>query len=58
MKKHGKKYLAAAAKVDIQKNYTAEEAVALVKETSISKFGTSWPTVTIFPSHINEPGLS
>lgn len=38
MTKHGKKYLAAAAKVDPNKAYTSEEAVALVKETSISKF--------------------
>ena len=38
MIKHGKKYLAAAAKVDSTKAYTAEESVALVKQTSISKF--------------------
>jgi large subunit ribosomal protein L1 len=38
MIKHGKKYLAAAAKVDSTKSYAAEEAVALVKQTSISKF--------------------
>jgi large subunit ribosomal protein L1 len=38
MKKRGKKYLAAAAKIDPAKAYSAEEAVALVKQTSISKF--------------------
>jgi len=36
--KAGKKFKAAAAKVDRMKNYTVAEAVALVKETSISKF--------------------
>ncbi len=38
MAKHGKKYTAALAKVDIDKIYTAGEAVALAKETSITKF--------------------
>jgi large subunit ribosomal protein L1 len=38
MAKHGKKYLAALAKVDRNQNYPPEEAVALAKETSISKF--------------------
>lgn len=38
MTKHGKKYTAAAAKVDIDKVYSAREAVALAKETSITKF--------------------
>ena len=38
MTKHGKKYLAAAAKVDKEQLYTPAEAVALAKETSISKF--------------------
>lgn len=38
MAKHGKKYTAALAKVDIDKIYTAKEAVALAKETSITKF--------------------
>ncbi len=38
MAKHGKKYLAAAAKVVEDKNYTPDEAVALAKETSITKF--------------------
>ncbi|MCC6260944.1 MAG: 50S ribosomal protein L1 [Anaerolineales bacterium] len=38
MTKHGKKYNAAAAKVDIDKVYSAKEAVALAKETSITKF--------------------
>ena len=38
MAKHGKKYLAALAKVDIDNIYTAKEAVTLAKETSITKF--------------------
>ncbi len=38
MAKHGKKYLAAAAKVDANKNYAPGEALALVKETNITKF--------------------
>lgn len=41
MAKHGKKYLAAAAKVDPRKEYTPREAVALVKETSYTKFDAS-----------------
>ena len=38
MAKHGKKYTAAAAKVDIDKIYSAREAVALAKETAFTKF--------------------
>lgn len=38
MAKHGKKYLAALAKIDLEKEYSAREAVALAKETSITKF--------------------
>jgi len=38
MAKHGKKYLAAAAKLDIDKAYSPEEAVKLVRETSYAKF--------------------
>jgi large subunit ribosomal protein L1 len=38
MAKHGKKYLAAAAKIDSEKLYTPGEALALVKETSFTKF--------------------
>jgi large subunit ribosomal protein L1 len=38
MTKHGKKYNAALAKVDIDKVYTPREAVALARETSITKF--------------------
>jgi large subunit ribosomal protein L1 len=38
MPKHGRKYLEAAAKVDRNRLYTPEEAIALVKETSIAKF--------------------
>ena len=37
-KKHGKKYTAAAAKVDLDKIYSSQEAVKLAKETSITKF--------------------
>lgn len=38
MAKHGKKYLAAAAKVEQSRNYTPAEAISLVKETSVTKF--------------------
>jgi len=38
MAKHGKKYKAAAAKVDVGKFYSSREAVALAKDTSITKF--------------------
>ncbi|MDD2483284.1 MAG: hypothetical protein PHE32_01025 [Candidatus Shapirobacteria bacterium] len=37
-KKRSKKYLAAKAKIDINKYYALKEAVKLVKETSLSKF--------------------
>jgi large subunit ribosomal protein L1 len=38
MAKHGKKYLAALAKIDENRWYTPEEAVTLVKETHFVKF--------------------
>lgn len=38
MAKHGKKYLAAKAKIDPEKNYNPKEAIALVKETSTTSF--------------------
>ena len=38
MAKHGKKYLAAATKVDPNHGYAPDEAVALVKQTSITSF--------------------
>ena len=38
MPKVGKKYKAAAAKIDRNKLYTTSEAVSLVKDTSITKF--------------------
>jgi large subunit ribosomal protein L1 len=38
MAKHGKKYLAAAAKVDIDKNYDPKDAMALIRDTTITKF--------------------
>jgi large subunit ribosomal protein L1 len=38
MAKHGKKYLAAAAKIDQEKLYTPKEAVSLAKDTSTVKF--------------------
>ncbi|MDF2607763.1 MAG: ribosomal protein [Bacillales bacterium] len=41
MPKRGKKYLEAAKLVDRMKNYNAEEAIALVKQTSIAKFDAS-----------------
>jgi large subunit ribosomal protein L1 len=44
MAKHGKKYLAAAAKVDQERLYSPDEAIALVKETSFVKFD---PTVEV-----------
>ena len=39
--KKGKKYLEVVSKVDKSKQYTLDEAVKLVKETSISKFDSS-----------------
>ncbi len=44
MAKHGKNYLAAAAKVDQTRLYSPDEAIALVKETSYVKFD---PTVEV-----------
>lgn len=38
MAKHGKKYLAASAKVDPVKQYSPQEAIALAKETSTTNF--------------------
>ncbi len=38
MAKHGKKYLAALAKVDVEKQYSPREAVALARETSTTNF--------------------
>lgn len=38
MSKDGKKYKAAAAKVDRLKNYSVDEAIALVKETNFARF--------------------
>ncbi len=38
MAKHGKKYLAALAKVNIDELYMPQDAMALVKETSFTKF--------------------
>lgn len=38
MAKHGKKYMAAFAKVDREKNYPPQEAIALAKETSFTNF--------------------
>ena len=38
MAKHGKKYNAALAKVDLEKEYSSRDAVALAKETTITKF--------------------
>jgi len=41
MAKHGKKYLAAVEKVDLQKFYEPKEALELVKETSYTNFDAS-----------------
>jgi large subunit ribosomal protein L1 len=38
MPKHGKKYLAASAKIDKNKDYSPAEAVTLVKQTSFTDF--------------------
>ena len=38
MAKHGKKYLAAAEKIDREMDYEPKEAIALVKDTSTTKF--------------------
>lgn len=38
MKKHGKKYVEASKKIEANKLYSLEEAVKLVKETSVTKF--------------------
>lgn len=38
MAKHGKKYLAAAAKIDQEQNYSPSKALELARETSIAKF--------------------
>ncbi|MBU4225692.1 MAG: 50S ribosomal protein L1 [Chloroflexi bacterium] len=38
MSKHGKKYLAAMAQVDLNSNYPPRQAIALAKETSYTKF--------------------
>jgi large subunit ribosomal protein L1 len=38
MAKHGKKYLAASAKINRDQQYTPAEAVKLVKETAVTKF--------------------
>jgi large subunit ribosomal protein L1 len=38
MAKHGKKYLAALAKVNIDELYLPQDAIALVKETAFTKF--------------------
>jgi large subunit ribosomal protein L1 len=38
MAKHGKKYLAAKAKIDENQSYSPKEAVALVKETAFTSF--------------------
>jgi large subunit ribosomal protein L1 len=38
MAKHGKKYMAAVAKIDQEKLYSPKEAVSLAKETSFTKF--------------------
>ena len=61
-KKRSKKYLAAKAKVDVNKYYPLQEAIKLVKDTSLSKFeGKVEAHVTIFDignvGEINFPHL-
>lgn len=41
MLKQGKKYRAALAKVDLEKNYSPQEGIALAKETAYTKFDPS-----------------
>jgi large subunit ribosomal protein L1 len=41
MAKHGKNYLQAAEKIDRTKNYEAEEAIKIIKETASAKFDES-----------------
>ena len=41
MRKLGKKYVEASNKVEKNKTYDIEEAIKLVKETSITKFDSS-----------------
>ncbi|MBA3072669.1 MAG: 50S ribosomal protein L1, partial [Anaerolineae bacterium] len=41
MAKHGKKYMAALAKVNVDNVYSPKEAVSLAKETSYAKFDAS-----------------
>ena len=41
MAKKGKKFLAAAAQVEVSKNYTASEAIDLLKKVSFEKFDAS-----------------
>lgn len=38
MKKYGKKYVEASKNVDKNKAYALEDAIRLVKETSVTKF--------------------
>ena len=38
MKKHGKKYVEASKKIDKNKLYSVDEAISLVKETSVTNF--------------------
>ena len=38
MKKYGKKYVEASINVDKNKAYALEDAIKLVKETSVTKF--------------------
>jgi large subunit ribosomal protein L1 len=38
MRKHGKKYRAAAEKIEVDKKYTLDDAIALVRELAFAKF--------------------
>lgn len=57
MSKHGKKYRAALTKFDAQKFYSLEEAVPLLKETTVTKFDSGVEihmNLTIDPSQADE----
>jgi large subunit ribosomal protein L1 len=57
MAKHGKKYLAALAKVDQDKLYSPKEAVALTKQTSSAKFDATVEThmrLGVDPRHADQ----
>ncbi|HLE30800.1 MAG TPA: 50S ribosomal protein L1 [Anaerolineales bacterium] len=57
MRKHGKKYREQAAKVEPEKSYTPQEAVALAKATSYAKFNATVEThirLGVDPKHADQ----